>query len=88
MNASTLTLRVDRDMKENAMRYAGTLGISLSSLVRAFLAHCLADGGVPFDLGGYEVPNKATLASIRETQRGRGLKEYASVQDMADDLGL
>ena len=88
MNASTLTLRVDRDLKESAMRYASALGISLSSLVRAVLAHCLSEEELPFEFDKRETPNKCTLTSIRETQSGRGLKEYTSVQDMADDLGL
>lgn len=35
-----------------------------------------------------EIPNEATLESVRETRSGKGLKEYASLQAMADDLGL
>ena len=88
MNNTTLTFRVAPDLKESAIKCANAIGIPLSNLINAFLVRFVNDGKVPFDLRGQEIPNEVTLASIRETQSGEGLKEYASLQDMAADLGL
>lgn len=88
MNDTTLTFAVDPELKENAMRYAESIGIPLPFLMNAFLIRFVAEGGLPFDLSVPEIPNAVTLASLEETRKGEGLKEYASVQDMAKDLGL
>ncbi len=88
MNNTTLTFRVAPDLKESAIKCANAIGIPLSNLINAFLVRFVNDGKVPFDLRVPEIPNEVTLASIRETQGGEGLKEYASLQDMAADLGL
>lgn len=88
MSDATLTFSVDPELKQDAMRYAESIGIPLPFLMNAFLVRFVAEGRLPFDLSVPEMPNAVTLASLEETRRGEGLKEYASVQDMAKDLGL
>ncbi len=88
MNDATLTFSVDPELKQNAIRNAESIGIPLPFLMNAFLVRFVAEGRLPFDLSVPEIPNAITLASLEETRKGEGLKEYASVHDMAKDLGL
>ncbi len=50
MEATTLNVRVDKDVKANAELIAGELGMNLSTAVNIFLRRMVACGGMPFDV--------------------------------------
>ncbi len=67
MAASTLTIRLDDNLKEGAARIVEHYGLDLSSATRAFYKQIVNTGAIPLSFD-YEQPNAESLAAIRETE--------------------
>lgn len=52
MGTTTLSVRIDAKLKEDAERTLDALGISISSAVRAFLAQVVEQQALPFPIKG------------------------------------
>ena len=65
MEASTLTIRLDKSLKENAARVVEHYGIDLSTAVRAFFTQIVNTNTIPLSFD-YERPNEESIAAIRE----------------------
>ena len=65
MAASTVTIRVDSEVKEGASRVAEHFGFDLSSVTRAFYKQMIRENRIPLSLADLE-PNADSLASTRE----------------------
>ena len=50
MNAPTTTIRIDTELKDNANKVFGELGISMSAAVNAFLKSVVRENGLPFEM--------------------------------------
>lgn len=61
-------IRIDNDIKAEAVELFRTLGMDMSSAVNMFLRQCLLRGGLPFAV---ELPHYSsrTLAAIEEARR-------------------
>ena len=67
MSASTLTMRIDSDLKREAAAVAEYYGFDLSGVTRAFYKQMVRDHAIPLDLGySSEIPNDETLAAMQE----------------------
>lgn len=66
MSASSVTIRVDSDVKESASRIAEHFGFDLSSVTRAFYLQMIRENRIPLNLSDPE-PNAESLEAIRET---------------------
>lgn len=66
MAASSVTIRVDSDVKEGASRVAEHFGFDLSSVTRAFYLQMIRENRIPLNLEDPE-PNDESLEAIRET---------------------
>ncbi|MDO4183551.1 MAG: type II toxin-antitoxin system RelB/DinJ family antitoxin [Coriobacteriia bacterium] len=62
---TTMTIRVDEDLKAGAAQVAEYYGFDLSTVTRAIWQQMVRTRSIPLDLN-YPQPNAATLASIRE----------------------
>ena len=65
MSSSTLTIRVDADLKREASEVADYYGLDLSSAVRAFLKQMVNTRSIPLTFEPAE-PNDASLAAMAE----------------------
>ena len=69
MSASTLTMRIDSDLKRGASEVAEFYGLDLSSVTRAFYTQMVRDHAIPIDLGySSEIPNAETIAAMKEAE--------------------
>ena len=67
MTASTLTIRLDNNLKKKAAGVAELYGLDLSSATRAFYTQMVNTNAIPLSLD-YEQPNKISIEAIEETQ--------------------
>ncbi|MDR3178212.1 MAG: type II toxin-antitoxin system RelB/DinJ family antitoxin [Campylobacteraceae bacterium] len=49
-NTSNLNIRVDKDIKNQAEVFFGTMGLTMSAAVNIFLRQSLIQGKIPFEL--------------------------------------
>jgi DNA-damage-inducible protein J len=89
--ASTVnvSLRMDRQLKQDADAFFDDLGLTLSSAVNVFVRQCLRRGKIPFELEAdpfYSEANQAWLReSIAEAERGEVvIKTMAELEAMAE----
>lgn len=65
MATSTLTIRIDEDLKREASAVAEYYGLDLSSVTRAFYKQMANTHRIPLTLAPEE-PNSASIAAIAE----------------------
>ena len=89
MAASTVTIRVDSEVKEGASRVADHFGSDLSSVTRAFYKQMIRENRIPLSLADPE-PNADSLASIREADEiiAAGGDGFNSSAEMFAAMGL
>ena len=89
MASSSVTIRVDSDIKEGASRIAEHFGFDLSSVTRAFYKQMIRENRIPLNLSDPE-PNADSLESIREADAiiAAGGQGYKSAADMFAAMGL
>ena len=68
MATSTLTIRVDEDLKRKAAEVADYYGLDLSSVTRAFYKQMVNTHRIPLTFAPEE-PNDESLAAIAEGDR-------------------
>ena len=56
---TTLTVRLDTQLKDDAERTLDSLGLSMSSAIRVFLIHVVAQKALPFPVQAASVPAAA-----------------------------
>lgn len=89
MAASTLTMRIDSDLKREAAAVAEYYGFDLSGVTRAFYKQMVRDHAIPLDLGySNEIPNDETLAAMKEAEeiiaRGGTGRSFSSAREMLE----
>ncbi|MCR2034301.1 type II toxin-antitoxin system RelB/DinJ family antitoxin [Adlercreutzia mucosicola] len=84
MAASTLTIRLDSDLKNEASRVVEHYGLDISTAMRMFLTQIVNTNAIPLSLD-YEQPNEESLIAIQETREmianGSG-ESYRSGRDL------
>ena len=78
-----LAVRIDPYKKAQIEYTFKELGMTPSEAVNIYFEKCLSEWGIPFRVG-YAKPNAVTLAAMAETDEG--MKAYASVEEMLQDL--
>lgn len=68
MSSSTLTVRVDSKLKEEAAKVVEHYGLDLSSVIRAFFAEIVHTNAIPLSFD-YARPSVSSLAAIEETEQ-------------------
>ena len=84
MAASTLTIRLDSDLKKEVSEVVESYGLDLSSVTRAFYTQIVNTNAIPLSLN-YAQPNDESLEAIRETDEmirtGSG-ERYTDAHDL------
>jgi len=68
MNTAVINIKTDPKVKTDAQKIARQIGVSLSSLINAYLKRFIRTKTVTFSADD-EVPNKHTLAIMRQAEK-------------------
>jgi DNA-damage-inducible protein J len=74
--------RIDEHIKEEASAVLAAMGLTVSDAFRIMLTRIAHDKALPFEP---LVPNATTIEAMKEARRG-GLKSFANVRELMDDL--
>ncbi len=66
---STITTRIEPELKRNAETVLQRLGVNTTDAITMFLSQVVLHRGLPFDV---RLPNAVTRAAIAELDSGRG----------------
>lgn len=83
MTMSSVTIRVDEDVKNRAAQIAEEFGFDLSSVTRAFYKQMIRERRIPLNLSHPE-PNKESLESIKAAEEiiSKDSSGYSNTEDM------
>ena len=75
--------RIDGAIKEEATAVLAAMGLTVSDAVRLLLTRVAREKALPF---APLVPNAVTIEAMKEARRQGNLPQFASVEDLLDDL--
>lgn len=81
---AVVSARIDSDTKARASEALRAMDLTLSDAIRLMLQRVADEQRLPFD---FHVPNRATLAAMKEVEEGKG-QEFDSLEELFDDLGI
>ena len=86
MASTNVTIRMDKDLKNQADELFSVLGLSFSTAVGVFCRQAVMRGRIPFELTA-DRPNPETLAAINDVNNHRNLsKAYDNIDELMRDL--
>ena len=85
MKTVNVTFRIDDELKKEAEKLFGELGMSLSTALNVFVRQSVREQQLPFAVG-LNTPNKATLRAIRDAKNGKTFGPYESVSELMEAL--
>jgi DNA-damage-inducible protein J len=77
--------RVSPEWKAQAEGILAEIGLNSSDAIRMFYKQVTLRKGLPFEA---TIPNATTRKALRAAEAGRGMTDYASVDEMFKDLGI
>lgn len=77
--------RVSPELKAQAEGILAEIGLSASDAIRMFYKQVTLRNGLPFEA---RIPNATTRKALRDAEAGRGMTDYASVDEMFKDLDI
>ncbi len=80
----TIHVRVEPELKRKAEETFSALGLSVTEAVTWFYEEVVAHGGLPFPS---RVPNATTREAIRQIRTGKGITEYATLDELMAEFG-
>lgn len=80
---STVTIRVEPDVKILAGKILREIGLSQAEAVRLFYKQICLHHGLPFEV---KIPNKETRKAIQEAKEGKMLIESKSLEELYKEL--
>src|SRR5438552_7576883 len=85
MKTETVRARIEPGLKHDVELVLTELGLSFSEAIELFLRQVKLNNGIPFEI---RIPNKATLKTFAETDKGKNLVRYKKAKDMFKKLGM
>lgn len=86
---TSMTIRMDREVKQQAQKVFADLGMDMTTAVNVFLRQAIRYHGFPFELR-VDVPNNDTLEAIQEVKEMKKNptigKTYTGVDKMMKEL--
>ena len=79
---SVVRARIDEQVKEEATVVLAAMGLTVSDAFRILLTRIAHEKALPFEP---LVPNKKTIAAIKEARRGK-LASFKTVDELVADL--
>lgn len=88
MSTTSMSIRVDNDIKEKAKKVFNALGLDMSTAVNVFLRRSVIENGLPFELT-LDVPNRETKKVLQDAEKGIGMsKTFSSTKELFNELGI
>ena len=78
-----VTIRLDRDIKEQAERMFGDFGMNLSTAFNIFARQALREGKIPFEIGDpfYSAANQTELSRrIADIEKGKNIAPHDLIE--------
>ena len=85
---TNISIRMDSDLKAQADRLFGELGMNLTTAFNIFVRQSLREGRIPFDIS-LNQPNSETVAALLEAERiakDPSVKGYTDLDELFADL--
>lgn len=85
MNTVNVTLRMDKNIKEQAEKLFNDLGLNISTAFNVFVRQALREQRIPFTIGR-DVPNGVTLSAMDAAEHDEVEGPFNSVAEMMEAL--
>lgn len=82
--SSTITVRVDENVKKEASSIFKEVGLDMSTAINVYLKQVIRSNGIPF-LITTDTPNTVTLNAIKKAEAGE-MTSFSSIDDFMEDL--
>lgn len=82
---AVISARIDPKLKARVEKVLHELGMTTSQAITMFCKQVELQRGLPFSV---RIPNKATRQALEEARTRRNLKEFNTVEDLLEDLGI
>lgn len=88
MATSPTQIRIDKDVKQQAVSLFNDLGMDMSSAVNIFLRQCILRGGLPFsvELPKYKEETLKAMEEAKEISKNTKEPSYSSIEDLKKAL--
>ena len=84
MKTVNVTLRVDKELKEQADALFADMGLSLNTACRMFLTRAVQEQRIPFEV---RRPDRKTRKALADAEQGKDVsKSFDTVEDLMKDL--
>ena len=85
MKTVNVTLRVDKELKEQADALFEDMGLSLNTACRMFLKRAVEEQRIPFEV---RRPDRQTRKALADAEQGKDVsRSFDTVEDLMEDLG-
>ncbi len=83
---TSMTIRMNKDVKQQAQQIFTDLGMDMTTAVNVFLRQAIRYRGFPFDVT-LDAPNEVTLTAMENAVNGRDIYgPFDSVEALMEDL--
>ncbi len=82
---TTIHVRIDKEIKDQAACTLGSMGLSISDAVRLLMFQVVEERALPFRP---HVPNAETAEVLDKSARGEDVYHCGNAGDLFDQLGL
>jgi len=83
--SESVRVRIEPDLKHDVENILRELGLSASQAISLFYNQVKLRKGLPFEV---KIPNKTTLKTFKNTDKGIGVKTYKNKEVLFKDIGL
>ena len=85
MSKMSISIRLDREVKEQAQQVFINLGMDMTTAINIFLRQAIQYQGLPFDVRLDE--NRKLLQALTDLDQNRNMSQsFESVSDLMEDL--
>lgn len=85
MSKTSISIRLDSEVKEQAQQVFNNLGMDMTTAINIFLRQAIQYQGLPFDVRLDE--NRKLLEVLRDLNQNRNMSQsFESVSDLMEDL--
>ena len=85
VKTSTISARIDPEIKHSAERVFRELGITSSQAITLFYRQVELQQGLPFIV---KIPNDVTIKALEEASSRNNMENFNTVEDLFDDLEI
>jgi len=82
---ATVNARIEPKLKKEAETILHEVGLTSAEAVRLFYKQVCLQKGLPFEI---RIPNKVTIKTLEDTDKGKNLKRHKNAKEMFDKLGM